>query len=56
MLLEAGIQYVVSMIFGGHLGFMQIRRGCWDWKIGLSAFSDNLDPNEDKNEKQNQFG
>ena len=43
---------VVSMIFGGHLGFMQIRRGCWSWKIGHPSCSDKLDHNEEKNAKK----
>ena len=46
------LRYAIFGIFGGHLGFMQIRRGCRGWKIGHPSFSDNLDPKEHKSAKK----
>ena len=46
------LRYAIFGIFGDHLGFMQIRRGCRGWKIGHPSFSDNLDPKEHKSAKK----
>ena len=50
------LRYAIFGIFGGHLGFMQIRRGCRGLKIGHPSFSDNLDPKEHKSAKKINFG